>query len=192
MSSASRLIRRARRESHLSQTQLAQTSGIKQSSISLYETGRRDPTTDTLDRLLSSTGSQLVAIKTRRPTVAAVAEQISADVAEGRFDNAYRSFLVANDTLRAETALNRILLSAEEPASTGDARLDAALAGIVVYYLSPDGQPLPEWVDQSSRFVIEPWYVDDSVYGREYDPAQTPKALLERNVVLSEEGLTNA
>ena len=192
MAIAADLVRSARRASGLSQDELAEYSGIDLSAISRYEKGRRDPCTRTLDRLLAATGVQLIAVASRRPTISAAARQIAAQLAEGRDDYAYRSFLVANDALRAETPLNRILLSVESPEPTGDLRLDAALAGIVEYYLGLDHSPLPEWVDEADRFLAELWYIDDSAYGRTHDPDLTPEPLLRRGVVLATDGLSNA
>lgn len=191
MAIAATLMRGARKKAGLSQTKLARYSGVDQSTISRYEKGEHDPSAETLGKLLASTGTQLVPVYSRYPTVASVATEI-AERLTVRFDHAYRSFLVANDSLRAETPLNRILLSVQRPEPTGDARLDAALAGIVEYYLGWDDLPLPEWVNESDRFLSERWFVDDSAYGREHDPAQTPEPLLRRNVVLAADGLENA
>ncbi|MEP6623710.1 MAG: helix-turn-helix domain-containing protein [Acidimicrobiia bacterium] len=54
-------IRDARRERGLTQTQLAEISGIRQPNISAIESGRRLPSADTLLRLLVSCGGELVA-----------------------------------------------------------------------------------------------------------------------------------
>lgn len=188
---AAQLVRDARRASGLSQAALARYSQIDQSAVSRYEQGRHDPTLDTLTALLSSAGTRLVPVASRYPTVADVASEIS-EFARVSFEKAYRSFLVANDSLRSESPLNRVLLSAGRPVLTGEATLDAALAGIVEHYLGQDGSPLPDWVAEPERFLTSRWYVDDSRYGREHDPAQTPAALLRRGVILPAEGLDSA
>lgn len=53
------LIRRARERSGLTQAALAQRSGVPQSVISEYETGRRDPSVTALDRLVGAAGMRL-------------------------------------------------------------------------------------------------------------------------------------
>lgn len=53
------MIREARGRAHLTQTALAERSGIRQSVISEYETGRREPSVEALDRLLRSAGLAL-------------------------------------------------------------------------------------------------------------------------------------
>jgi uncharacterized protein len=54
------VLRNARRSARLSQTDVARRSGIAQSVISAYESGRREPGVQTLARLVEATGHQLV------------------------------------------------------------------------------------------------------------------------------------
>lgn len=54
------VLRTARQRSHLSQTDLARRAGIAQSVISAYESGRREPSVQTLARLVGATGHELV------------------------------------------------------------------------------------------------------------------------------------
>ncbi len=54
-------IRSARAQRGITQTQLAEISGIKQSNISAIERGRRHPSADTLHRLLFACGFELIA-----------------------------------------------------------------------------------------------------------------------------------
>lgn len=56
---AGRLIRRARAEAGLSQSQLAERAGVTQSVVSAYESGRRQPSLPMLERLLEATGGRL-------------------------------------------------------------------------------------------------------------------------------------
>ena len=54
------LLRGARERAWLSQTDVARRSGIAQSVISAYESGRREPGMQTLARLVEATGHELV------------------------------------------------------------------------------------------------------------------------------------
>lgn len=58
-SEAARLLREARRHSRLSQMELALAAGIAQSVISAYENGHREPSLNTLRRLVNATGQRL-------------------------------------------------------------------------------------------------------------------------------------
>jgi len=53
------VLREARKQARLSQTDVARRSGVAQSVISAYESGRREPGVHTLARLVQETGHQL-------------------------------------------------------------------------------------------------------------------------------------
>jgi transcriptional regulator with XRE-family HTH domain len=57
---AAHLLRRARTRAGLSQRALAGRAGTSQSAVAAIETGRKEPTVATLQRLLAATGSVLV------------------------------------------------------------------------------------------------------------------------------------
>ncbi len=54
------VLRNARVRARLSQAEVARRSGVAQSVISAYESGRREPGVQTLARLVEATGHQLV------------------------------------------------------------------------------------------------------------------------------------
>lgn len=56
---AGEVLREARKRARLSQTDVARRSGIAQSVISAYESGRREPGLQTLARLVAATGHEL-------------------------------------------------------------------------------------------------------------------------------------
>jgi transcriptional regulator with XRE-family HTH domain len=64
---ATSLLREARERAGLTQQQLAERSGIAQSTISAYESGKRVPGVDALTKLLDSAGYELV-VRRRMPT----------------------------------------------------------------------------------------------------------------------------
>jgi hypothetical protein len=53
------LLRRARTEARLSQTELAARAGVAQPVISAYESGRREPSLPTLTKLVEATGHRM-------------------------------------------------------------------------------------------------------------------------------------
>jgi predicted nucleotidyltransferase/DNA-binding XRE family transcriptional regulator len=59
MTSAARLLRETREQVGLTQAQLAERCGVTQSVISAYESGRREPSVPTLQRLIGGTGLRL-------------------------------------------------------------------------------------------------------------------------------------
>ena len=56
---ASHLIRRARREAGITQSELAEAAGITPGRVSDYETAKIDPTVDMFLRLLAATGKTI-------------------------------------------------------------------------------------------------------------------------------------
>lgn len=65
-------IRRARLRAGLTQHALAARAGTSQATISAYESGRKRPSVETLDRILTATGARLAVVpkrrRVRRPT----------------------------------------------------------------------------------------------------------------------------
>lgn len=55
-----KLLKRARVSAHLSQTEVARRAGVAQSVVSAYESGRREPSISTFERLVRATGHRLV------------------------------------------------------------------------------------------------------------------------------------
>ncbi len=59
MRTAPEMIRRARREAGLTQAELARRAGTSQSAVAAYESGTKNPTVETLERLLRAAGRHL-------------------------------------------------------------------------------------------------------------------------------------
>ena len=62
-------LRGARRAAGLTQSGLAARAGTSQATISAYESGRKQPSVETLSRLLAASGSRLVAEAGHVPVV---------------------------------------------------------------------------------------------------------------------------
>jgi transcriptional regulator with XRE-family HTH domain len=56
---AAGLIRLARDKAGLTQAELAERAGMSQQAVSAYETGRKEPTLPTLQRLIAATGLEM-------------------------------------------------------------------------------------------------------------------------------------
>jgi transcriptional regulator with XRE-family HTH domain len=66
---AAMAIHQARASAGLSQAALASRAGTSQATLSAYENGRKQPSIETLDRLLAATGSRLTIVSGRQPVV---------------------------------------------------------------------------------------------------------------------------
>ena len=76
MDAASTLLA-ARRGAGLTQAALAGRAGTSQATISAYESGRKQPAVETLDRLLSTMGLRLTVESGARPAVRPSAAQLA-------------------------------------------------------------------------------------------------------------------
>lgn len=64
------LVREARRRAGLSQEELGRRAGVTQSVVSAYESGARQPSLPTLERLVRAAGCELdITVRDRRPQV---------------------------------------------------------------------------------------------------------------------------
>jgi transcriptional regulator with XRE-family HTH domain len=73
---AASAIRAARRRAGLTQGALAGRAGTSQATVSAYESGRKQPSVATLDRLLAAAGSRLTVEPAERPLVAVGESQL--------------------------------------------------------------------------------------------------------------------
>jgi len=72
---AATTLRAARRDAGLTQRQLASRAGTSQATISAYESRRKQPTVETLARLLAVTGARLIVARAEPGVVRPTAEQ---------------------------------------------------------------------------------------------------------------------
>lgn len=175
----------ARRARGIPQSRVAADSGNPAANISAIETGRRVPRVDTLDRILRASGARLGVV----PTVRAGALEASADIrralGEGDRRRAFRAWLALNDALAAETAVNRVVLSAFPPEPTGDELYDAAIAALVEHRLLEASAPLPDWVTAAPR-LRESRLLTDSPYVTESELGAVPTSFARRGVLIDE------
>lgn len=186
MATASALLRQARSAAGVTTRDLARAAGSAQPRVTEIERGASDPRVGTLDGLLRAAGHQLAVLPTQAPTASTVAQSIRSDLAErgpGADERAFRALLVLSDGLSTATDPIKVALAVTPPAPTGDARFDAAIAGIVEHHLERNDLPVPEWVREPARSLTDAWtpdpYADDDI------ASDTPAALRRHGVLLA-------
>jgi transcriptional regulator with XRE-family HTH domain len=179
------LLRQARRARGWSQRALAARAGLKQPAIAAVETGTREPSVATLDRLLAPTGYRLTALPVRRPTVAEGADAVREALRGGRERTAFRRLLQINDDLRAEHGALRVVLSVAPPAPTGSPHHDAFIAALAEHYLEAEHLPLPAWTSTPDRTLGEPWFVVDLPAFRADAEATSPPAFVRHGIYVN-------
>ncbi len=150
---ASTLLRSSRLASGITQGDLAAYAKTSQPEISAIENGKKNPTVDTLERLLRQTGHRIIAVPGSGTDATETADRISS--ASSR-DAALRAFLDYSDSLARATGVNRVVLGLAEPRATGSPAWDAALAALVDYWFNKSGLPKPNWIASDSRFLAYP------------------------------------
>jgi transcriptional regulator with XRE-family HTH domain len=189
---AARLIRTARHSAGLTQQELARHADTSQSAVAAYESGARVPTLTTLTRLCDACEHdiQLSAQPRMRrgaASLAELAETIEQDLRDNLETDALRLLFGFADDFRGSSRPGRIALLAQEPPPTGDARFDAALAGVAELFAAEAGLPAPAWVNGSSRFVEPWWFVASRPAFHAYTLAHTPAVMARHGVLMARE-----
>ena len=189
MTASSLFLRSIRRSHGLSQALVAQRALTSAPSLSHIENGRRDPSADTLDRILRATGNRLGVVPSPRAGSLEAGAAIHDELAAGDMSAAYRSFIQFSDNLAAENGVTRVVLAANEPEPTGSALWDAALAAVTEYWLGRDGLPLPEWVGSTTRSLSHRTVLSGNAYTQTVRDENIPAPFAARNVALDESAL---
>jgi transcriptional regulator with XRE-family HTH domain len=186
------LIRSVRRAAGITQAQLAKDAGTAQPAIAAYESGVRTPTIATLTRLLDACECDLeIRARPRVRRGAAPLDELARimvdDLARNREQDALRLLFGFADDFRASSRPGKISLIQDEPAATGDARFDAALAGAAEFFAREGAIQTPGWVDAPSRFVEPWWFVASKPAFDAYTLAHTPAVFARHGVFIARE-----
>lgn len=146
-----------RKQSRLSQSDVAARSGLPKSSISIYENHGRDPGSATLERLAKGVGLRVLLLDIGHASpVAEHGGSIAAAVANGDEHQAFEVLRAIAFELMEASPGEAVVLSYQEPASI-NAQWDAAIAGVVEWRLQQAGAPVPDWVTACRRDRADRW-----------------------------------
>jgi transcriptional regulator with XRE-family HTH domain len=188
----STLIRGARTAAGITQVELAARARTAQPAVAAYESGARTPNLATLGRLLDACEHEvgLVArprVRRGAASLAELSETITADLKHDREGDALRLLFGFADDFRGSSRPGRIALLADEPPLTGDARFDAALAGVAELFAAEGALAAPAWVNGSARFVEPWWFVASRPAFHAYTLANTPACFARHGVFVARE-----
>lgn len=186
------LIRGPRQAAGLTQRRLAALARVPQPSIAELESGAQgDATVGLLERLLGACGSQLIAVPTTTPSLAAAGAALRQSVREGHAGLLFRQLIQVNDDLVGEPPATRLALCLTPPPLTGDHGVDAFLAAVVEYRLRKDRLPVPEWTSQPERYCDPPWDVAGIPSLAAEVRRTTPAPFKRHGVLIAEEDLAS-
>jgi transcriptional regulator with XRE-family HTH domain len=188
----SMLVRGARQAAGITQLDLAARAGTAQPAVAAYEAGVRTPTLSTLTRLLGACDHdvELVAhprVRRGAASLAELSQTIRDDLQRDREGDAVRLLYGFADDFRGSSRPGQISLLRDEPQGTGDARFDAALAGIAELFAAEGAIPAPGWVNGADRFVEPWWFIASRPAFHAYTLANTPAVLARHGVFVARE-----
>jgi transcriptional regulator with XRE-family HTH domain len=182
------VLREAREAAGLSVRGLAASAGVAYSTIARIESGRLDPTTGMLDRLLEAAGCrlELSAVRVPVPRLADLTDAWGVDpLGQDRPDwTRLRSLLdhLAEHPHQVGVAL------APPPPPSGSEFMDALLAGIAEKLCDDAGVPRPGWARRVPG-VAMPWISPGTPRMQSAARAGTPPQLAARNIFVRADSL---
>lgn len=186
------LLKDARTTAGLTQLELARRAGTAQPAVAAYESGARAPGIATLRRLLDACDYELELsahprVRRGALSLAGLAPTIAMDLQEHRERDALRLLFGFADDFRGSSRAGRISLLRDPPSPTGDARFDAALAGVAEFLAREVQIPTPTWVEEPGRFVEPWWFVASRPALHAYMLAHTPAVFARHGVFVARE-----
>ena len=179
----------ARRQSGLTQAQMAKIAKTTQSAIAAYEAGRREPTVPVLQRMLEATGHNLLIAFEADENVYRIAD-LARDIRETPSKNSQRRLRLVFEFLRDINESQQLSLRfAVEPMATGDRRFDALLAAITEDSCVRGGVAPPSWVFANKRLLDEAWWVSNLKSARAQALVNTPASFRRRGVMIDRHDL---
>jgi len=182
------VLREARQGAGLSVRGLAASAGVAYSTVARIESGRLDPTTGMLARLLEASGCRLElgAVRVSVPRLADLVDAWAVDpLGQDRPDwTRFRGFL---DYLAEHPQQVGVALSAP-PSPSGSGFMDALLAGIAERVCDDAGLPRPGWARRVPG-VAMPWISPGTPRMQAAARAGTPPQLAARNIFVRADSL---
>jgi transcriptional regulator with XRE-family HTH domain len=186
------LIKGARQAAGITQLELAGRAGTAQPAVAAYESGARTPNLATLERLLGACEHDVEVLarpRVRRgaASLAELAQTIGEDLGKGKERDSLRLLFGFADDFRGSSRAGRIALLEDEPPLTGDARFDAALAGVAELFAAEGCLVAPAWVNGTDRFVEPWWFIASRPAFHAYTLANTPAVIARHGVFIARE-----
>ncbi len=186
------LIRDARQAAGITQLELAARAGTAQPAVAAYESGGKTPNLATLERLLGACEHDIEVLARPRmrrgaASLAELAQTIEEDLEHGHEQDALRLLFGFADDFRGSSRPGRVALLRDTPPGTGDARFDAALAGVAELFAAEGAISAPDWVNEPGRFVEPWWFVATLPAFHAYTLAHTPAVFARHGVFIARE-----
>jgi transcriptional regulator with XRE-family HTH domain len=181
-------LREARRQAGLSQRALARLAHTSPAAVSRYESGQMSPTIRTLTRLLDACRSA-ASPRRRWPTIALLAPAMRDVLAEHGSRDAWRLVGEVLDDATTESEAEVLSVVGPRPETTGDRRVDAAVAALAEYLCVSRGLVPPAWTQESDREARPWWFVSGDARFHAVALRESPISFARRGVFVTAGGL---
>lgn len=183
------MLRQARQSSGLTQEALAARAGTTQSAIAAYESGAKQPSVATLDRLVAAAGLVVEWRLHAAPPLARAAQGLGAALGRHDINEMLRYLAGLVDEIGRMPPGDAGAALGREPEEVGDPRGDALLAGVVEWLAHRGGIRTPAWTRQPRRFLDQWWFVTPYRSLHASALVETPAELANRGVFLHRSSL---
>ena len=186
------VLRSSRLRLGITQGRTADLLGTRQSNVSAYEQGALLPGTDVAGRIraLANLATDSAYPRTSIGTLPAHAACLRKDLKAGRGPEVLiRRIIQASDDFASltDTADRNLFLT--RPATTGDRRYDALLAGLAVHLCRQAGlERTPDWTREPDRYLSRIWWfgaAEDIPALRARVLQESPSSMRARGVMFS-------
>jgi transcriptional regulator with XRE-family HTH domain len=168
MIDAASQLRFARRRAKISQREVARRAVTSSATLSRYESGSLTPNVATYNRLIRA----CLPLSRRWPSLAALAPFMAQVLDSHGSSAAWRLAAEVLDDEQLGTASETALVIADNPAPTGDSRVDGLMAALAEHLALHRQIAVPGWTEDSTRVARPWWFVAES-------PAWIPTSLRE-------------
>jgi hypothetical protein len=145
----------------------------------------------TLERLVRASGFRLAVLPGTGLDAIGTADHVRAALVGSDEDRAYRFVIQLADDLERLHGAERVAACVAPPATSGDARFDAFIAGVVETRLDAEALPHPIWLNPAA-LLPTPWWVDRYTAGLDWVAEATPPSLRRRGVIIDAAELVSA
>lgn len=183
MNTSATLVRSARCSAGLTQHEVAARTRIAQPNIARAESGDREVSSATVERIVRASGFHLTVLPGVGLDAIEAAGHVRVALAEGNESRAYRFVIQLADDLAALHGAERVAACVAPPAPSGDLRFDAFIAGVVETRLEDEELPRPVWL-RSVTPLSTPWWVDHYTAGADWIAEATPPPLRRLGVLI--------
>jgi transcriptional regulator with XRE-family HTH domain len=181
-------LQQIRKQSGLSQKELASRADTFQANLSEIENGIVNPSLHTAEQLFSILGYRLVPVPLVGLTIQEWGSRINEATSEGREKRAFRIFLQINEELsNYEPEILQVVVTVQP--NIQNSKYSALISALVEWHLKKRKLPIPAWVKSSENKLKSAWFVDQFSSNKSLIRQKTPPSFSKRNIYISESEL---